>query len=97
MHTGLHVCLTLVYHVGKTTRVINGLTAPPGFIIAHQSKAWMDGPLMQRWVKEIWLKYTEKKKSLLVSDTFKAHITDEVRSMFPIICNLSVLMTIGYK
>ena len=67
-----HLC-----HIGKTTRVIKGLTAPPGFIIAHQSKAWMDGPLMQRWVKEIWLKYTEK-KSLLVFDTFKAHITDEV-------------------
>ena len=48
----------------------------------HQSKAWMDGSLMQRWVKEIWLKYTEKKKSLLVFDTFKAHFTEEVRLHF---------------
>ena len=53
-----HLCLSL----GKTMRVIKGLTASPEFIIAHQSKAWMDGLLMQRWVKEIWLKYTEKKE-----------------------------------
>ena len=80
-----HLCLSL----GKTARVIKGLTAPPGLIIAHQSKAWMDGPLMQRWVKEIWLKYTEKKKSLLVFDTFKAHVTDEV-------CNPPFLNSVHY-
>ena len=66
-----------LYDSGKTTQVIKGLIAPPGFIIAHQSKAWMDGPLMQQWVK-ISLKYTGKKESLLVFDTFKVHVTDEV-------------------
>ena len=74
--------LTCHGDTGKTAQVIKGLTAPSGVVIAHQSKVWMDGPLMQRWVKEIWHKYTEKKKSLLVFDTFKARITEEVRLHF---------------
>ena len=68
--------------------------APPGFIIAHQSKAWMDGPLMQRWVKEIWFKYTKKQNSLLVFDTFRTHVMDEVGNPFPyfeyFLMNLSI-------
>ena len=43
---GNNVCMLMPIHIfhlrlslGKTTRVIKGLTAPPGFIIAHQSKA----------------------------------------------------------
>ena len=88
-----HLCLSLRQDYASH----KGLTAPPGFIIAHQSKAWMDGPLMQRWVKEIWLKYTRKKESLLVFDTFKAHVTDEVSNSLSNFCILNVVITIGYK
>ena len=38
----------------------------------------MDGTLMMRWFKEIYLKYTGGKESLLVIDTFSAHCSDEI-------------------
>ena len=59
-------------------RVIKGLSGPPGFVLAFQKNGWMDAVVMQQWVKEIWLKYTEKHESLLTLDTFSAHLENEV-------------------
>lgn len=67
---------------GKTARVLKGLTAPPGYILAFQKNAWMDVPLMQQWTNEIWFKYTKKERSLLVIDQFRAHLADEVTYNF---------------
>ena len=41
----------------------------------------MDATLMERWIREIWLKYTQRKKALLVMDSFKAHCTDEIQEL----------------
>ena len=41
----------------------------------------MDGTLMLRWVKEIYLNHTGGKKSLLVMDTFSAHCSDEIMNL----------------
>ena len=45
-----------------------------GWIVCVKQKGWMDGTLMTQWIKDIYLKYTDGKKSLLVMDTFS---TDE--------------------
>ena len=66
---------------GKTPRVIRGLKAPPGFVLAFQKNAWMTAALMRKWTKEIWLTYTKKCKSLLALDHFKGHLENEVSSI----------------
>ena len=38
----------------------------------------MDATLMERWIKEIYLKHTKCKKALLIMDTFRAHCTEKV-------------------
>ena len=56
-----------------------------GFIVTTQEKAWMDEERMLLWLREIWLKYTEKiqeeiefPRSFLTLDAFKAHKNDSV-------------------
>ena len=39
----------------------------------------MDKKLMIRWIKDIYLKYTKKERSLLVLDSFRGHLTDSVK------------------
>lgn len=55
------------------------LKAPKGWLIAVQEKAWMDETLMLRWINEIYLPFTGRERSLLVMDSFRAHITDDVK------------------
>lgn len=45
--------------------------------VAVQKKGWMDSELMVRWLRGIVLPYTEKRKALLVIDSFSAHMTEE--------------------
>ena len=68
----------MIILAGKTSRVIKGLVAPEGFILAYQEKAWMTTELTLRWVKEIWLPYTQRKEALLVLDHFSAHLAETV-------------------
>ena len=72
----------MIIFKGKTKGSIQGLKAPPGFIIAHQEKAWMDGELMLKWLDGVWnksCKYNQPgAESLLVMDSFSAHLTDAV-------------------
>ena len=37
---------------------------------------------MLLWIKEVWLPYTKDRHSLLVLDSFKAHLTDPVKVAF---------------
>ena len=36
----------------------------------------MDGDLMKKWIRQIWVKYTQCRKALLVMDSFRAHSTE---------------------
>ena len=76
----MHTCFYILplFMIRQDSMSHKGIDCPIWIRYCNQSKAWMDGPLMLQWVKEIWLKHTGKDKRLLVFDTFKAHITDEV-------------------
>ena len=72
---------------GKTTKTIEKLRLPDGFIVKTQAKAWMDEELMHVWLEDIWLKHTKLmsqklgfENSLLTFDAFSAHKTDEVEA-----------------
>ena len=69
------------YFQEQTNRTIKNLRIPDGFIVATQSKAWMDEDLMVQWIKEIWVLYITSKggrESILCLDSFRAHLTDSV-------------------
>ena len=34
---------------------------------------------MLKWIKDIYLKYTKKERSPLVLDSFREHLTDDVK------------------
>ena len=68
----------MIIFKGKTNRTINKLTIPRGFVVATQSKGWMDDMLMSRYIDEIWMPYVKNtgcSESILCLDTFKAHIS----------------------
>lgn len=66
---------------GKTSRVLQGLTWPEGFIMVNQEKGWMNTNLTLLWVRRIWLKHTKSEPSLLVWDRFQSHVASEVDSI----------------
>ena len=77
----------MIIFKGKTTKTIEKLRVPDGFIVKTQAKAWMDEELMHVWLEDIWLKHTKLmsqklgfENSLLTFDAFSAHKTDEVEA-----------------
>ena len=46
-----------------------------------QVKGWMDGDLMKKWIRQIWVKYTQRRKALLVMDSFRAHYTEDIQDL----------------
>lgn len=75
----------MIIFKGKTNRTIRDLVVPTGFVVTTQEKAWMDEERMLMWLREIWIKYTEKKqeelefsRSFLTLDSFSAHKVDSV-------------------
>ena len=75
----------MIIFKGKTDRTIKKLRIPDGFVVATQSKAWMDEDLMVRWIKEVWFPYITSKggrESILCLDSFRAHLTDSVVAEF---------------
>ena len=54
---------------------------PEDVHVVVQKKGWMDSELMICWFKGIILPYTEGRKSILVIDSFSAHISDEFLDM----------------
>ena len=65
----------------KGKRKLKNLSVPRGWVVTVQQKGWMDVDLMKHWVQEIWLKYTSRRKALLVMDSFSAHCTEEIRDL----------------
>ncbi|WAQ99389.1 hypothetical protein MAR_023762 [Mya arenaria] len=51
----------------------------PNWLVCVQEKGSMDEKLMIRWVKEVYLPFTEKDRSMLVLDSFSAHLTETVK------------------
>ena len=55
---------------------------PPGVVVHHHAKGWMDADGMKLWIKKVWSSRPGgllRKKSLLVSDWFRAHLADPVK------------------
>ena len=64
---------------GKTNRTITKIKHSKNEVcIVPQVKAWMDHVLMKVWIKEVLVKYTKREHCLLVLDSFRAHLTDDV-------------------
>ena len=48
-------------------------------IITTQQRGWMDSQLMHKWIHKLLLKYTKRMPyTILVFDTFKGHLTEDV-------------------
>ena len=84
------VGIAVYAYLGTTDRTTRSLKAPEGFIIMNQKKVWMDEVLMQRWIKEIWMKYMKEIhdgestecESILCLDSFSAHTSEAVAAEF---------------
>ena len=72
----------MIIFKGKTTRAIHGVRSKGGAVITYQQKAWMDEDIMKPWITKVWIVYTKKRPSLLILDSFSAHITERIKSMF---------------
>ena len=69
---------TLTIFKGK--RAIKNLVTPPGWIVTVNDKAWMREETMLQWINEVLRPHTQRSPSLLVLDSFSAHITAKVRT-----------------
>ena len=56
---------------------------PKEVIVRCQEKGWMDQGLVQDWLRTVWSKAggLARKKSVLVWDSFRAHLSAPIRSM----------------
>lgn len=55
---------------------------PPGVLVHCYPKGWMDEAGMKLWVEKVWRSQPGgllRKKSLLVWDSFQAHLVDSVK------------------
>ena len=62
----------------KGNRNLKNIDVPRSWIVYVQAKGWMDSTLMDRWVREIYLKHTKQNQALLVMDSFSAHCAEIV-------------------
>ena len=62
----------------KSERILKIKYKENDVIITKQANAWMDYTLMMNWICKVLLKYTEGRHALLVFDTFKGHLKEEV-------------------
>ena len=75
---------SLVVFKGRLTGRQIEMELPERMIAVCQEKDWMDGKVMHVYLNKIWYPYVnrvggESVKSLLVWDSFSAHLTDEVQ------------------
>ena len=55
---------------------------PPGVVVHHHHKGWMDEDGMKLWIEKVWRSRPGgllRKRSLLVWDSFRAHLVDPVK------------------
>ena len=63
----------------KTDRVLKKMNySERDIIVTNQPKGWMDSNLMHPWIRKVLVKYTKGRHALLVFDTFKDHLTEDV-------------------
>ena len=72
----------MIVFKGTTNRCVSGVRSSDGTLISYQKKAWIDENEMLKWIRNIWIRYTKKKPSLLFLDSFSAHLTDQVKEAF---------------
>lgn len=69
---------TMVVFKGKRPLRLNH---PPSIIVRVQEKGWMDEKLMLEWIELCVRSYTERRPSILVLDSFRGHITKNVKEL----------------
>ena len=69
----------MVVFKGTTNRCVSGVRSSEGTLVSYQKKVWIDENEMWKWIRNIWIRYTKKKPSLLFLDSFSAHLTDQVK------------------
>lgn len=54
---------------------------PSGLVVGCQEKGWMDEEMVKDWLKTVWSKVggLSHKRSMLVQDSFRAHLTNPVQ------------------
>ena len=63
----------------KTDWALKKMTYNVGDIdVTNQPKGWMDGKLMNAWTLKVLVKYTKGRHALLIFNTFKGHLTEDV-------------------
>lgn len=70
------------YVVFKRKTLPKNVNFPKGVIVRCQEKGWMDQGLVQDWLRTVWSKVggLTRKKSMLVWDSFRAHLSAPIRS-----------------
>jgi hypothetical protein len=71
------------YVVFKRKTMPKGVKWPKGVEVRVQEKGWMDTNLVRDWIKTVWGRRPGgvSRRSLLVLDAFRAHTSDDVKSM----------------
>ena len=44
------------------------------WIVCVQAKGWMEGDLMKKWIRQVWIKNIQRRKALLMMDSFHAQL-----------------------
>ena len=57
------------------------LETSSGTLVAVQKKAWMDETLMHRWIEEVLTPFTARRRTLLILDSFSAHMTPDTEKL----------------
>jgi len=74
---------TIIFKGKQWPRVKGTLPPPRRIKVVFQEKGWMDGDGMNDWVRD-WVKHrpgsVNMETAMLVYDSFKAHLTDDVRA-----------------
>ena len=73
------LCLSDVVFKRKT--LPKDLVLPRGIHVRAQAKGWMDESLVKDWLNSVWSKVGRllRKRNLLVWDSFRAHVSDNVK------------------
>ena len=69
------------YVVFKRKTLPKDLVLPRGIHVRAQAKGWMDESLVKDWLNSVWSKVGGllRKRNLLVWDSFRAHLSDNVK------------------
>ena len=71
------------YVVFKRKTLPKGLVLPRGIHVRAQVKGWMDEELVKDWLRTVWSQVGGllRKRNLLVWDSFRAHLSQNVKSL----------------